>query len=74
MTRERFIRAFAGALILIGLALGSFLNAPAWYIVPVFVGFNLLQSSFTRSCPLEIILEKVGMEGCKNEKIVNTKK
>jgi len=28
-----------------------------------FVGFNLLQSSFTNFCPLEIILKKLGVGG-----------
>jgi len=30
-----------------------------------FVGFNLLQSSFTQFCPLEMILKKLGVRpGC----------
>jgi len=29
----------------------------------VFVGFNLLQSSFTNFCPLEILLKKAGVGG-----------
>jgi len=27
------------------------------------VGFNLLQSSFTNFCPLELILRKIGVGG-----------
>ena len=36
----------------------------AMVVFTAFVGFNLLQSSFTRFCPLEIILRKVGVGGC----------
>ncbi|MEP0813163.1 MAG: DUF2892 domain-containing protein [bacterium] len=68
MKREMFIRGFAGTLVLTGLALGYFTGAAGWYIVPAFVGFNLLQSSFTKFCPLEMMLEKAGMEGCTDGK------
>jgi len=33
-----------------------------WLLLPAFVGFNLFQSSLTGLCPLEIILEKVGVK------------
>ena len=32
-----------------------------WLWFTAFVGFNLLQSSLTRFCPLEIILRKLGV-------------
>jgi hypothetical protein len=32
-----------------------------WLWFTAFVGFNLLQSSFTNFCPLEIILKKCGV-------------
>jgi len=57
MSRERIVRMVAGTFVLISLALGYFVN-PYWFLFTAFVGFNLLQSSFTCFCPLEIILEK----------------
>ena len=67
MTLENIIRAFAGTFILLSLALGVqgsplFLSAN-WLWFTAFVGVNLLQSSVTHFCPLEIILKKLGI-GC----------
>ncbi len=60
MTLERYIRLFAGTFILASLALAH-LHSPNWLWFTAFVGFNLLQSSLTRFCPLEIILKKLGV-------------
>jgi hypothetical protein len=54
------IRRFAGAFILISLALGYWVS-PYWFLVTAFVGANLLQSSFTRWCLLEQILARAGI-------------
>jgi len=65
MTTDRFVRIFAGTFVLISLALGVpgsplFVNSNfLWFTA--FVGANLLQSGFTRLCPLETILRKVGV-------------
>jgi hypothetical protein len=48
----------AGSLVL-GSALAAHWLHPGWIWVTVFVGVNLLQSSFTGVCPLETILEQV---------------
>lgn len=69
MTSWRIVRMFAGLLILLSLGPGvpgSPLYASSWWLaVTAFVGANLLQSSFTRWCPLEIILRKLGVKpGC----------
>lgn len=58
MTVENKIRAFAGTFILISLALSQY-HSPNWLWFTAFVGANLLQSSFTRFCPLEMILKKI---------------
>lgn len=60
MTTERLVRIFAGALVLasLGLALSVNLN---WLWLAAFVGANLLQSGFTRICPLESILRRLGV-------------
>ena len=54
------IRGIAGTFVLASLALG-YLVSPWWYLFTTFVGLNLLQSSFTRWCLMEIILEKTGI-------------
>ncbi|RMG46845.1 MAG: DUF2892 domain-containing protein [Acidobacteria bacterium] len=60
MTRERIIRAFAGTMVLVSLALGYWYH-PGFFLLTAFVGANLLQSAFTGFCPLEIGLEKAGI-------------
>lgn len=65
MTTERLVRIFAGSFVLASLALGVqgsplFVNANfLWFTA--FVGANLLQSGFTRFCPLEMILRRLGV-------------
>jgi hypothetical protein len=60
MSMERIIRAVAGTFVLVSLALGYWVH-PAFFLFTAFVGFNLLQSSFTGLCPLESILRKAGV-------------
>ncbi len=57
---EMIIRRFAGTFILASLVLAHY-HSPYWLWFTAFVGFNLLQSSFTKFCPLEIILKKLGV-------------
>lgn len=54
------IRRFAGIFVLGSLALAHFHSA-YWLWFTAFVGFNLLQSSFTNFCPLEMMLRKFGV-------------
>ncbi len=65
MNTNRMVRMFAGIFILLSLALGvpeSPIFVSRYFLwFTVFVGFNLLQSSFTRFCPLEIMLKKAGV-------------
>ena len=60
---EMIIRRFAGTFILGSLLLAHY-HYPNWLWFTAFVGFNLIQSSFTNFCPLEIILKKMGVGGC----------
>jgi len=53
--KERIVRAVAGIIILASVLLTYFVNIN-WLWLGVFVGVNLLQSSFTKFCPLEKIL------------------
>ena len=63
MCNDRIIRRIAGLFVLGSVALGWLVN-PAWLFFTAFVGFNLLQSSFTNFCPLERILGRFGLFGC----------
>lgn len=56
--RERLIRAIAGTFILISLILAVKVNIK-WLWFTAFVGANLLQSSITKWCLMDTILEKV---------------
>jgi hypothetical protein len=60
MTVERLIRIFAGLFVLASLALGVLVN-PHFLWFTAFVGLNLFQSGFTRLCPLESLLRKLGL-------------
>lgn len=59
--KERIIRAVAGSLILLSILLAFTLDLK-WLYLGLFVGVNLLQSSFTRFCPLEKILDYFGVK------------
>jgi hypothetical protein len=65
MDTNRMIRIFAGAFVLLSLALGApgspFYVSANWLWFTAFVGANLLQSGFTRFCLLEKILVRVGV-------------
>lgn len=63
MCPDKIIRRVAGVFILTSVALGMLVD-PRWYWFTAFVGFNLLQSSFTNFCPLERILGYFGVAGC----------
>jgi hypothetical protein len=58
MNIDKLVFRFAGALVLISLALGYWLN-PYWFWLTAFVGANMLQASFTGFCPLAKILVKL---------------
>ena len=60
MTTERLVRIFAGAFVLASLALGVLVH-PYFFWFTAFVGANLLQSGFTRVCPLESLLKRLGV-------------
>ena len=66
MSTEQFIRIFAGSVVLLSLGLG--VEASPLFVsqnflwLTAFVGANLFQSGFTRLCPLESILRKLGVQ------------
>ncbi len=59
MSIDRMVFAFAGVMVLTGLALGHWVSA-WWLLLPAFVGLNMLQAAFTRFCPLAVVLKKLG--------------
>jgi len=58
--RTRVVHAIAGSFILISLGLAHYVN-PNWIWFTAFVGANLLQSSFTKWCLMDIILKRAGV-------------
>jgi hypothetical protein len=64
MCDDKLIRRIAGAFVMLSVAL-------AWWVSPwflaftAFVGFNLFQSSLTGFCPLERILGRFRIAGCR---------
>lgn len=67
MNAERIVRIVAGSFVLLSLALGvetSPLFVSKYFLFfTAFVGLNLLQSGFTKFCPLDSILAKCGVKG-----------
>jgi hypothetical protein len=64
MCNEMLIRRIAGVFVLVSVALG-FLVSPWFLAFTAFVGLNLVQSSCTGFCPLERILGRLGLYGCR---------
>ena len=65
MTVERYVRIFAGFVVMLSLVLGLdvsplFVNK-WWLALTAFAGFNLFQSGFTGFCPPAILLKKLGV-------------
>lgn len=66
MTIERALRGIAGVVILFSLGMawlvsGIDLGQMSWLWLTIFVGLNLLQSSFTDWCPMVAILRRAGL-------------
>ena len=62
MTLNEGLRMVAGVFVLASISLGYFVH-PGWFFLTAFVGVNLLQSAFTRWCPMMWVLKKAGLEG-----------
>lgn len=60
MTINEALRAIAGIFVILSVALGYFVH-PGFYLFTAFVGLNLLQSAFTRWCPMISILRSLGV-------------
>jgi hypothetical protein len=60
MTVNEALRLIAGAFVAASLLLGYFVS-PYWFLFTGFVALNLIQSAFTRWCPMMAILRKAGL-------------
>ena len=64
MTLDRAVMLFAGFMVLLSVALTA-LVSPLFVWFTVFIGLNLIQSSFTGFCPAAMLFRKVGIKpGC----------
>ncbi|MBW4360692.1 YgaP family membrane protein [Flavobacterium taihuense] len=59
--KNRIVRAVAGTFILLSLLLALYVNQN-WLWFTAFVGANLLQSSITKWCLMDQILDKLGVK------------
>jgi hypothetical protein len=57
---QEALRGIAGAFVLISVGLGYWVS-PWFFLFTAFVGANLLQSAFSRSCPMMWFLRRLGM-------------
>ncbi|MBR0718215.1 DUF2892 domain-containing protein [Bradyrhizobium liaoningense] len=62
MNVDKAVLAFAGFVVLLGLALGTYVNA-YWYLLTAFAGLNMIQASFTGFCPAAMVFKKLGLQG-----------
>ena len=67
MNAERIVRIVAGFFVLLSLILGAEASplfvSKYFLLFTAFVGLNLFQSGFTKFCPLDNILAKLGVKG-----------
>jgi hypothetical protein len=60
MTVNDAVRALAGTMVLISVALVYFVS-PWFLLFTAFIGLNLLQSAFTGFCPPSFVFRKLGL-------------
>jgi hypothetical protein len=61
MTLDRAVLAFAGLVVLTGVALSYFVH-PYWIWLTVFAGANMFQSAFTGWCPAAMLFKALGVK------------
>ena len=62
MNVDKAVLALAGFVVLLGLALGTYVSA-YWYLLTAFAGLNMLQASVTGFCPAAMVFKKLGLRG-----------
>ncbi|MFV3077425.1 DUF2892 domain-containing protein [Niveispirillum fermenti] len=64
MNVDKAVLSFAGVMVLVSVALAWFIG-PAWLLLTLFIGLNLLQAGFTGFCPAAILFRRLGLPaGC----------
>ncbi|MGC8474966.1 MAG: YgaP family membrane protein [Acetobacteraceae bacterium] len=64
MTIDNAVLSFAGAMVLVSLALGWWVS-PWFLLLTAFVGLNLMQAGITGFCPAAKIFKAFGLQaGC----------
>ncbi len=64
MTLDRSVMLFAGCMVLLSVLLTAFVS-PLFVWFTVFIGLNLIQSSFTGVCPAAMVFKALGVKsGC----------
>jgi len=64
MTLDRSVMLFAGCMVLLSVLLTAFVS-PLFVWFTVFIGLNLIQSSFTGFCPAAMVFKALGIKsGC----------
>ena len=63
MTIDEALRLIAGVFILLSVLLAVAVS-PYFLLFTGFVGLNLAQSSFTRWCPMMVLLRRIGLQDC----------
>ncbi|GAB1260051.1 YgaP family membrane protein [Aurantivibrio plasticivorans] len=61
MTVNDALRLIAGIVVLVSVSLAVTIHIN-WLYLTAFVGLNLLQSAFTKWCPMMTILRKAGLK------------
>jgi hypothetical protein len=61
MTLNEMLRLIAGTFVVASLALGYWVH-PGFYLFTAFVGLNLVQSAFTKTCPMMWFLGRLGFK------------
>jgi hypothetical protein len=59
MTIDKAVLMFAGSVVLISLALGTYYSH-YWLLLTAFAGLNMVQASITGFCPAAIVFKKLG--------------
>ena len=64
MTIDRAVFLFAGVMVLLSVALTAWVS-PWFVLLTLFIGVNLIQSSFTGFCPAAMVFRALGAKpGC----------
>jgi len=61
MVLNDWLRLIAGTFVLISVILGYF-HSPYWFLFTIFVALNLIQSAFSKWCPMMTFLRKIGVK------------